>query len=289
MIGEVSISNFKSILSQRFKLGRVNVFVGCSGSGKTNILEALGMAAAAHDDALDRDSLVKRGINPTKMFHSSQGEIEISWYEKNSWKKAKLISHDNGESWKDTSWYETAYIQKMNNLIQFIGDGSIEGKYPFADESKNATLNAAFRGSRNFRDYTIYRLKNSDLHMIEAETIEKIFSAFNLEQTKTLSSYAEKPEVMLYLSLFSERRSPAIFAIDGIDSFLEPELCSKLMPFVSMLSAKHNKQVLITINNPDVVKEMDLSLPEQKLFSVKINESGQTVVKKVKNKSIVEI
>ena len=41
MIDEVYVSNYKSVLSLRLLLARVNVFIGGRGSGKTNILEAL--------------------------------------------------------------------------------------------------------------------------------------------------------------------------------------------------------------------------------------------------------
>ena len=289
MIDEVSISNFKSIFHQSFALGRVNVFVGSRGSGKTNILEGLGMASAAHDDALDRDSLIKRGINPTKMFHSMNDKIEIVWYEKNSWKKAKLVSNDNGDTWRDISWYETAYIDKINNLIQFIGDGSIQGQYPFADEAKNSTLNAAFRGSRNFRDFQIYRPKPGDVPVLDDETAEKIFSIFTPQQVKKLQTLATTPELMFYLSLFSERRTPVIFAIDNIENFIAPDACSKLMPYVAQLAIRYSKQAYITTSNPAVVKGMDLSLPEQKLFLVKKEKNGQTTVKQVEDKTLLEI
>jgi AAA15 family ATPase/GTPase len=47
MIRELTIKNYKSILDHTMELGRINVFIGENGCGKTNILEALAMAAAA--------------------------------------------------------------------------------------------------------------------------------------------------------------------------------------------------------------------------------------------------
>lgn len=46
MIRSVEIRNFKSIAWTSLSLGNVNVFVGANGSGKSNILEAIGMAAS---------------------------------------------------------------------------------------------------------------------------------------------------------------------------------------------------------------------------------------------------
>ena len=268
MINEVSISNYKSIFRQRFSLSRLNVFVGRRGSGKTNILEALGIAAAAHDDALDADSLYKRGIAPvipSLMVHwdrnknRSNKEIEIVWHERNSWKKAKLVC-ENPESidarWKDISWYEPSYIEKINNLIQFISDGSIDGKYPFADESKNAVLNAAFRGSRNFRNYKIYNVVNEDNNLEELED-----------------------------SLFSNNNTPSIFAIDNLPSYID----SHMLATFSQLAVKHNKQAFIATDNPAIVKDMNINDPSQKIFVVKMTQTGQTLVEEQKNSTIVEI
>jgi len=230
MLEEVSISNYKSITSQRFKLGRVSVFTGPDGSGKTNMLEAIGMASAAHDNALDTKSLLKRGINtvkPSLTFHpsSESKEIEVAWYEKSSWKKSKLVSNDsddNNPAWKEISWYEPAYIVKINNLISTISDGSIDGEYPFPDEERNAILNAAFKGSRVFREYLIYNInmdalqgKTNESKVIPlgifGERLDILLSSFTEVQIQELNSFG--------LGSFTDNIStsdnlPALFYLD---------------------------------------------------------------------------
>jgi AAA15 family ATPase/GTPase len=52
MIRELTIKNYKSILDHTIELGRINVFIGENGCGKTNILEAVAMGAAALTDKL---------------------------------------------------------------------------------------------------------------------------------------------------------------------------------------------------------------------------------------------
>jgi AAA15 family ATPase/GTPase len=47
MIRKIEISAFKSIAAQEIELGQLNVFVGANGSGKSNILEAIGVLSAA--------------------------------------------------------------------------------------------------------------------------------------------------------------------------------------------------------------------------------------------------
>ena len=47
MIQTIHIKNFKSIQDLKLDIGRFNVIIGENGSGKTNFLEAIAMAAAA--------------------------------------------------------------------------------------------------------------------------------------------------------------------------------------------------------------------------------------------------
>ncbi|MFK7799418.1 MAG: AAA family ATPase, partial [Aureispira sp.] len=47
MIKEIRIQNFKSVQKLKLDLGRVNVFIGANGCGKSNILEAVTFGAAA--------------------------------------------------------------------------------------------------------------------------------------------------------------------------------------------------------------------------------------------------
>jgi energy-coupling factor transporter ATP-binding protein EcfA2 len=66
MITSVMIKGFKSIssLSEPLELGLVNVFVGANGSGKTNLLEALGVLGAAASGQVDDQALLSRGVRP---------------------------------------------------------------------------------------------------------------------------------------------------------------------------------------------------------------------------------
>jgi energy-coupling factor transporter ATP-binding protein EcfA2 len=66
MIRTVTIENFKSIEKLELELGRVNVFIGENGSGKSNVLEAIAFASAASQDKLDNEFLASRGIRVTE-------------------------------------------------------------------------------------------------------------------------------------------------------------------------------------------------------------------------------
>jgi energy-coupling factor transporter ATP-binding protein EcfA2 len=65
VISEIRIRNFKSIHDLTLKPGRVTVLIGENGSGKSNILEGIGFAAAAAANKLDGEFLFNRGIRVT--------------------------------------------------------------------------------------------------------------------------------------------------------------------------------------------------------------------------------
>lgn len=77
MIETLSIRNFKSIAAASLALGNVNVFVGANGAGKSNILEAVGMAAAVRYDSVEVNDMVQKGVRiarPELMTSSFYGQ-----------------------------------------------------------------------------------------------------------------------------------------------------------------------------------------------------------------------
>ena len=64
MLDTLSVRTFKSLEDVTVDLGLVNVFIGANGSGKTNLLEALGVLSAAADGKVDASFLLARGVRP---------------------------------------------------------------------------------------------------------------------------------------------------------------------------------------------------------------------------------
>ena len=64
MIKKFTIDSFKSVESAEMELGNINVLIGANGSGKSNLLEAFGLLAAAASGRVDTESLVRRGCRP---------------------------------------------------------------------------------------------------------------------------------------------------------------------------------------------------------------------------------
>ena len=83
MIKKVSIKAFKSIEEIEIDLGNLNVFVGANGSGKSNLLEAIGVLSAAADGKVTDQTLLQRGVRPgvPKLYKSafpSEGRQQLS-------------------------------------------------------------------------------------------------------------------------------------------------------------------------------------------------------------------
>lgn len=66
IVRKVSIKNYKSLVNEVIELGRVNIFIGSNGCGKSNILEAIAMVAASKAKDLDNDGLYNRGVRIAK-------------------------------------------------------------------------------------------------------------------------------------------------------------------------------------------------------------------------------
>ncbi len=59
---KITIENFKCLYDVSFEPGKVNVFIGANGSGKSTVLEAVGLLSAAMTDRVDSTSLQRKGV-----------------------------------------------------------------------------------------------------------------------------------------------------------------------------------------------------------------------------------
>jgi predicted ATPase len=128
MVKTIKIENFKSIQSLEIELGRVNVFIGENGCGKTNILEAITMGSAAAANKLDNEFLANRGIRVTEPKYMKSGfekeneEKDIFVYFKNDGKIVDFILFNQKISgkWLDKTqenWEKIAKIITENVLL----------------------------------------------------------------------------------------------------------------------------------------------------------------------------
>ena len=370
MINKVSISNFKSIYKQDIELGRINVFIGENGCGKSNILEAIAMAAASNSDELNTEGLINRGIRVTKpslTFNSFLGlnnrsEIKIGLYESEVLIES-VLKCDNPDdiytTWKDEKNHDKTLKQLMREMLeQAPREKNIDHLYEalftlsqkklltpkwnnrFAMDIKyrnnsqfliyNINTNA-LRGVSNdskkqplgingegldillstFTEDQLNELKNlnfiswlKDIHVDLGDTLKykgyklgrstsDLYFTDKYMQRKNNMFAAENANegalhVLFYLALLISVRTPSFFAIDNIETALNPMLCRQLMTSITELAKKHNKQALITTHNPAVLDGLNLHDPEQHLFVVKRTDEGHTKVERIKLKPNVK-
>jgi predicted ATPase len=77
MLTSLHIKHFRSLYDVSIELGRVNVFIGANGAGKSNVLEAVGVVSAALGRGLDDRTLGERGVRrsvPTLFKSSFKGK-----------------------------------------------------------------------------------------------------------------------------------------------------------------------------------------------------------------------
>ncbi|MBK8251743.1 MAG: AAA family ATPase [Polyangiaceae bacterium] len=86
--------------------------------------------------------------------------------------------------------------------------------------------------------------------------------------------------LLFYLTLFISPETPRFFAIDNVDTSLNPSLVTKLVEVLVELAAKHDKQVIFTTHNPAVLDALDLRDDEQRLFVAERTTDGGTRVRR---------
>ena len=91
--------------------------------------------------------------------------------------------------------------------------------------------------------------------------------------------------VLFYLALFISNKTPHFFAIDNIETALNPRLCQVLISELVKLSKENEKQVLITTHNPAILDGLNLFDDDQRLFEVYRDSEGRTKSRRIKFKS----
>lgn len=388
MISTIEISNYKSIENVKLELGRVNLFIGENGAGKSNILEAISLMSAAASDKLDNEFLMSRGIRVTapqlmrSQFNSNSDllPIQIDVKVKNFEPITFEINNDNEHysSWqsdlkkngKNSTEFTSGRFQNylrapdvdldkfMLDVSQFVEQAKIlkaqlEGNEdlakslsPFKD-SDNAISKILINYQNEFREipkelkgFVIYSPEQSALRAFDQEgqieplgingdgllkllsvlseidggkafndIVERLkvlgwFDCFRIEKDSSMSpvgmeisdnytlesgkafDYRSANEGFLFLvfyyALLSTDLTPGFFAIDNIDTSLNPKLCVELMKQLADLACKNNKQVLLTTHNPAILDGINLESEDQRLFVVSRSLTGQTRVKRVK-------
>ncbi len=94
--------------------------------------------------------------------------------------------------------------------------------------------------------------------------------------------------MLFYLALFISEKTPNFFAIDNLETALNPKLCRTITKTLAQLAQKHDKQAIVTTHNPAILDGLNLHDDDQRLFVVYRNDDGHTQTKRIKLKPKVE-
>ena len=119
-----------------------------------------------------------------------------------------------------------------------------------------------------------------------AKQVLKFTDRFMASSRNTLTAY-DASEGALYV-LFAavlclSPTAPFVFAIDNLDSALNPRLVTKLVGRLApwLQATSPDRQLLFTAHNPTVLDGLDLDDDEVRLFAVERNSEGHTTVRRI--------
>jgi len=309
MIEKIHIQNFKSIYDLELEVGRINLFIGENGSGKSNLLEALVFVSAGEDSRLDNEFLAPRGLRvpePELMrsaFEEASGDknIEINIIHENNYSKKYIIGNKN-EPYSKWEYLNPIFENNNSTIEKFIifspeykslrtleQEGQIqplgvngEGLYKllkvvnnYKDKSYIKTIIESLQLFDWFDDIIV----PDNLDFEEKKLIIKDKYLYReIDQRSTNEGFLF---ILFYVTLLVAKETPKAFAIDNIDSFLNPKLCTKLMTIICDLAKKYDNQIFLTTHNPAILDGIDLNDEEQKLFVVSRNDMGHTQMKRI--------
>jgi len=87
--------------------------------------------------------------------------------------------------------------------------------------------------------------------------------------------------LLFHLAVFLSKDTPAVFAIDNLETALNPQLCRLLATSLAELAVARNKQAFVTTHNPAVLDGLNLHDDHQRLFVVSRDGDGHTRVKRL--------
>ncbi len=329
MIERIVIKNFKSIEEVDFQLGRLNVLIGANGSGKSNILEAIGMVAAKNGHLIELDNMAQRGIRiamPELMVNSFYGKtapkaISIKFINNDGfirytlkrlnendiyapWAADSVSSINKSISYEDFESQYTRYaiyspaIDALRGLassskiypLGLHGEGLDVLMHQMSKEEITQVVQIAKRyvswmdnlvydteGQMKLSGYKLGR-SSSNLYFNDRymQKKNKFFSAENANEGALI--------LLFYLVLMISKSTPKFFAIDNIDSGMNPRLCRAIMKEIATLAEASGKQVIITTHNPAVLDGLRLGDPNTRLFAVDRSDRGDTRVNEIRVK-----
>jgi AAA15 family ATPase/GTPase len=206
-VNYITITNFKSIVHEKIELGRINIFIGSNGCGKSNILEALTFISASLAHELNMEGLYNRGFRvakPSLLFNSfldcnvsNKIEMELSYnYEDKEYiHLAKFVPTDENDIFAD--WNN---INEIHNLTKVIENVLKDNRESITADIIAKTIKSNYSGERtnqinSIADFVIYSLNTLALRGLNPQS-----------RRIPLGIYGEGIDTLIYNLNFNERK-----------------------------------------------------------------------------------
>ena len=322
MINEISIHNFKSIVSLDLELGRFNVIIGPNGCGKSNILEAISFASAAVQNKLDYEYLVNRDVRMAEpkfmvnAFEEDEDEtgndfIRIEGRCDNKPFICHVAYDVKLRKWRNAGFVIDDFksllesmISPVSDLTGFLTYRPTEHFLRKAFETSIFPLGVHGEGLLKYlkeavgeKNVALFEEINEGLFLLDwfdgfripddLLTNEYRLSIGDRFLKDSLHYFDEKSTnegflfLLFYLTLFNSKDTPRFFAIDNIESALNPKLMTKLTDYLVGRAFANDKQVIVTTHSPFVLDALDLSNDDVRLFVARRNIDGHTRLERI--------
>lgn len=179
MIQKIGIQGFKSLEDVEVELGSLNVFVGANGSGKSNLLEAIGVLSAAADGKVNDQTLLQRGVRPgvPKLYKSAFPTSSKShiYFNASTAGAQYAVSLNNPLKAPSPSWrFKTELLEEGQKKIasrgpNLKGNPNTENGLAALKMVELSPNQSAARLLRGLQGYAIYSPSTSVLRGVAAE------------------------------------------------------------------------------------------------------------------------
>lgn len=134
-IGKIAIKNFKSLYDVSFEPGNVNVFIGANGSGKSSILEAIGILSAAMSDRVNNNALQRKGIrlSTSALYKSKFSSLKM---------EGATVDFNIGWNRYDSSYSYSTYltVPKEDDSWKYFAESVLKNKESVFGRSNRSSV-----------------------------------------------------------------------------------------------------------------------------------------------------
>ena len=318
MIEVLEIKNFKSIKDLKLTCSRINIFIGEPNTGKSNILESLGLLSfLAYGNKSSLKYFVRHEILSNLFFDEDlENEIKIKIQEIPKTETIK-ISFTRDDRFKAIYFsYDVSQNRRSKEKILFDFDYIAEGQYRQEQDFKNIKFYRFEKKTVFPERYSSFLLPPSGLNLLSVlrthkslkqEIIDNLLKAFNYKlmfkpQENKIEIVKQYDDVLISIpyALISDTFQYLIFHLtailsneDSIIVFEEPEVhtfpyYTKFLAETIALDDKNNQFFISTHNPYFLFSILEKSQKEDVSIFVVYMENFETKVKKLTQKEIEE-